>query len=65
MVLLRVSTWPYLQILDWTERLVRVIQSSLFVWIVSDKEKRFITLTPGFNVIKLFFFVIDEESKIS
>jgi hypothetical protein len=29
----------------------------------SDKEKRFIKLTPGVNVIKLFFFITNTLGK--
>ncbi len=37
---------------------------SLFVQSVSsEEEKGFITLAPGINVKKLFFFVADDEAK--
>ena len=36
--------------------------SSLFGLIISVKEKSFITLTPGVNVMKTFFFVTDDEA---
>jgi hypothetical protein len=29
----------------------------------STKKKVFVTLTPGVNVIKLFFFIADDEAK--
>jgi hypothetical protein len=38
--------------------IARYKHSSLFALNVSDKEKRFIALTPGNNAIKLFTFVI-------
>jgi hypothetical protein len=34
-----------------------------FVGTISDEEKRFTTLSPGANVIKLFSFVADDEAK--
>jgi hypothetical protein len=37
--------------------------SSLFGLFVSDKEKSFIALTSGANVINLFFFEADDEAK--
>ncbi len=40
--------------LDW-KVIARYKHSSLFGLVVSNKEKRFITLTPGVNAIKLFF----------
>jgi hypothetical protein len=46
--------------MEWISRDKR---SSLFCVIVSDDEKRFRTLTPGGNVIKLFFFIADDEAK--
>ncbi len=39
--------------LDW-KVMASYKQSSLFGLIVSDKEKSFIKMTPGVNVIKLF-----------
>ncbi len=42
--------------LDWGKH------SSLFVVLVGDEEKSFLTLTPGPNVIKLFTSVIYEYS---
>ncbi len=33
-------------------------RTSLFVSFVSEEEKRFIMLTPGPNVLKLFMFAI-------
>jgi hypothetical protein len=36
--------------------------NNLFVLSISDKEKRFQTLTAGANVTKLFFFIADEET---
>jgi hypothetical protein len=41
----------------------RCKHSSLFGPIDCNEEKSFITLTPGPNVIKLFFFVADDEAK--
>jgi hypothetical protein len=35
--------------------------SSLFVLFVIYKEKKLITLIPGVNVAKQFFFVIDDQ----
>jgi hypothetical protein len=35
---------------------------SLFGLIISDKEKSFITSTPGVNVLKLFSVVADDEA---
>jgi hypothetical protein len=37
--------------------------SSLLGLFVCDKEKSLITSTPGVNVIKLFSFVADDETK--
>ncbi len=41
--------------------------NTLAYWASSTvmKEKSFITLTPGINVIKLFSFVADDEAKES
>ncbi len=36
---------------------------SLFYNSVSDEEKSFTKLTPGVNVIKLFFFVTIDEAE--
>jgi hypothetical protein len=48
--------------LDW-KVITRYKQSSLFGLVFCNKEKSFITLTPGVNVIKLFFFVTDGEMR--
>jgi hypothetical protein len=48
----RIEAYRYLQITDKK-------RSSLF----SDKEKSFITLTPGVNIIKLSFFASDSGPK--
>jgi hypothetical protein len=48
--------------LDWKE-IARYKHSSLFGLINVMKEKSFITLTPGVNVIKLFSFVTDDEAQ--
>ncbi len=37
--------------------------SSLFCFTVSDEDKSFMPLTPGFNVIKLVSFAADDEAK--
>ncbi len=50
-------------ILDW-KVIARYKHSSLFGLIISNEEKSFITLTPGANVIKTFFFVTDEQAKL-
>ncbi len=48
--------------LDW--RVIgRYTHSSLFGLAINNKEKSFITLTPGVNVIKLFFFVTEDATK--
>jgi hypothetical protein len=39
------------------ERLVRDKGSSLLGLFFSDEEKSYVTLRPGVNVVKLFFFV--------
>jgi hypothetical protein len=36
---------------------------SLFGLIVSNEEKSFITLTPGFRILKTFFFVTGSAKK--
>jgi hypothetical protein len=43
--------------------IARYKHSSLFGLIISNKEKSFITFTPGVNAINLFFSVIDEEAQ--
>jgi hypothetical protein len=45
--------------LDWKE-IATSKHSSLFCLVVSDKEKSFITLTPGGNVINLFYSSLTE-----
>jgi hypothetical protein len=35
----------------------------MFAVMVTEREKRFIRLTPGVNVLKLFFFVAEEKAK--
>jgi hypothetical protein len=47
--------------LDW-KVFARCKHSSLFGLIISNEEKSFITLTPGGNFIKLFFFIDDNEA---
>ena len=48
--------------LDW--RVIgRYTHTSLFGLAISNKEKSFKTLTPGVNVIKLFFYIADVEAK--
>jgi hypothetical protein len=37
--------------------------SNLSCWSIADEEKSFETLTHGVNVIKLFFFIADDEAK--
>ena len=46
--------------LDWKE-IARYKHSNLFGLVISNREKRFITLTPGANVIKLFTSVSYEN----
>jgi hypothetical protein len=49
--------------LDWT-MIARYKHSKLFGLVVSNEGKKsFITLTPGFNAIKLFIFVTNGEAK--
>jgi hypothetical protein len=48
--------------LDW-KVIARYKHSSLFGLVVSNKEKSFITLTPGVDVMKFFFFVTDDAVK--
>jgi hypothetical protein len=48
--------------LDW-KVIARYKHSSLFGLVVSDEGKKFITLTPGVNDIKLFSFVADNKAK--
>ncbi len=52
-----------LTILDNSRKAFLDKHSSLFALLVNDEEKGFIALTPGNTVIKLFFFVADEEAK--
>jgi hypothetical protein len=40
--------------------IARYKNSSFFSLIISNEEKSFITLTPGDDVIKLFFFIADK-----
>jgi hypothetical protein len=57
-----VSYWSYQQILDNTEKCLLVMNTlGYFASPSATKEKSFMTLTPGVNVLKLFFVVIDEE----
>ncbi len=57
----RVVSWPNSQILDKAGKAARINHSSLFVFYINGKEKRFIILTPVVNVIKLFSFAADAE----
>jgi hypothetical protein len=45
------------------ERLASIKCANLFGLVISDKEKSFITLIPGGNVIKLFFVFDDVEDR--
>jgi hypothetical protein len=46
------------------EMLVKDNRSSLFAFVISAEEKKvFITLTPGVEVIKPFFFITDVKDK--
>ena len=47
--------------LDW-KVFARCKHSSLFGLVFSNEEKKFKTLTPGVNLIKLFPFVTDDEA---
>ncbi len=44
------------------ERVSKDKPSSLLGFDVSNEGKKFITLTPGDNVVKLFLFITDEET---
>ncbi len=48
--------------LDW-KVFARYKHSSLLGLIVCHEGKSFITLTPGFNLIKLFSLISDDEAK--
>ncbi len=50
---------------DMTGEGVKIKHTSLLGLIISEKEKGFITLTPGGNLIKPFFFVAYDPVKIS
>jgi hypothetical protein len=45
----------------WLETFVRDKHSSLFGFLVSDKEKNLITLIAGVNIINIFVFTIDHR----
>jgi hypothetical protein len=48
--------------LDW-KVVARYKYSSLFGLVICNKENSFITLTPGDNFIKLYFFITDASAK--
>ncbi len=39
------------------------INTNIFCLIASDKKEKFYNFDPGGNVVKLFFFVADDEGK--
>ncbi len=59
-----VSSWCYQQMLDETEKFLPGANTPAYLALsLAMKKKGFITLTPGVNVIKLFFFVTDDKAK--
>jgi hypothetical protein len=48
--------------LDW-KVIARYKCPSLFSLVISNEGKKYYTLTPGVNVMKLFSFVADNEAK--
>ncbi len=59
-----VSSWCYQQMLDWTGKWLPGT-NTLANWasLSARKKKSFITLTPGVNLIKLFFCIIHSLKK--
>jgi hypothetical protein len=59
-----VSYWCYQQMLHQTEKLLLLTNTLAYLASLSvTKEKSFITLTPGKNVIKLFILLVYECSQ--
>jgi hypothetical protein len=60
----KVSSWFYPQMSGYPEKLARYKHASLLLpHCRQPRKKSFMALTPGVNVIKLFFFIVDDEAK--
>ncbi len=55
-----VGSWPYHRTWDMARKACKGIYSNVYGFVISDKEKRFITLTPG---VSLAFFIAENAAR--